>query len=628
MSKGGIKGWKKVHSGPDHSVLRNEHGHELKIAHSALSPKMRGQLAEIPVHTPDVKDTNPASNRTVSHEKGRIKMADGGDVKKNDPNKAWTQKDKEDFSKGASSSDPTTLEQAKENLKKALGFADGGEVNPKLEQSKTAPREVARPNIPESHDAQVDFLYHDAKVMGPGFADGGEVSIGDLSGAAPSEIPEALRAKELPPAPVEAPPALYGVTPDTQSTMSSAPLPGSMEAAPMMPMAASQAPAPQAAPAGNQDPFGTQAAAGMFSKGIEEQRQGIAGEARALGQQGKAEAQALDAGQEMLKKNLQDYQAKMEKLNAHRQELLQAYGSGEIDPNHYIGSMGTGKRIATGIGLILGGLGGALTGQENPALKMINLQIDRDIEAQKANLGKKKSLLEFNQQEYGNLRDAADATRIQMNDLVSHQLKVAAAKSMDPLAKARALQAVGKLEADNANMAATLTARNTVLSGKGIDQIAPELKVTYGMPEGPAKTEAMKQLKDMQEAVSLRDDALEAFDKITKLQTLGSRLGSPLQSSRQIEAIEGPVLDKLTKDTSGRVTPETVKLIKGIFSKVGNSPETIAQAKRSLNNLLTVGMHYPALAPLRITPDQISRFNKQGQANIKVSAPVEPNKKK
>lgn len=54
------KGFKKISSDKNCTVLKHKHGHELKIAHSAISPKMKGELDKLPA----------------------VKMASGGQVKK------------------------------------------------------------------------------------------------------------------------------------------------------------------------------------------------------------------------------------------------------------------------------------------------------------------------------------------------------------------------------------------------------------------------------------------------------------------------------------------------------------------------------------------------------------------
>lgn len=58
---------KKIHSDKDISIFRDSNGHEIRVAHSALSPKMLKELQALPVHGKEPK-----------------KMADGGDASDND----------------------------------------------------------------------------------------------------------------------------------------------------------------------------------------------------------------------------------------------------------------------------------------------------------------------------------------------------------------------------------------------------------------------------------------------------------------------------------------------------------------------------------------------------------------
>jgi hypothetical protein len=129
--------------------------------------------------------------------------------------------------------------------------------------------------------------------------------------------------------------------------------------------------------------------------------------------------------------------------------------------------MGTGGRIATAIGLILGGMGGGLTHQQNPALQFLNQQIDRDIDSQKQELGKKENLLNANLRQFGNLRDATDMTRVMQNDIVSMKLREAAAKAGTPAAAAAALKAAGDLDMQSAPIQAQMALRKTVMSSMG-----------------------------------------------------------------------------------------------------------------------------------------------------------------
>ena len=72
--------------------------------------------------------------------------------------------------------------------------------------------------------------------------------------------------------------------------------------------------------------------------------------------------------------------------------------------------MSTGKQIRTALGMIISGFG-AKAGQGNLAYDMLQNNINRDIDSQKANLGKQQNLLTFAYKKYGNLNDATNMVR-------------------------------------------------------------------------------------------------------------------------------------------------------------------------------------------------------------------------
>lgn len=679
--KGSFKGWKKISSAKDHSIMRNEAGHELKIAHSSLSPKLRGQLAEIPVHEGEEKGSGPASARKTGHNKGKIMMSKGGQI---------TKREQKESIKNAIQGEPQPTRvqpvlQPGENIRPMqmvpgqVLVAPPAAVDPmaatinQMQQQSMAQNPEAVAKLNAQRQAYFERMNAAPAVVAPiaapapvaqpqtypamepvkAYAAGSDGPIGTPEdGGVPVEVIPAPKMRMPSPYELAKGYDIDNPQPDTGPSFITQniipggalpqPPPGMPEAppavsAPSQPIA-EQAPAPEAAPQPSgqasglasglgMDPYGTRTTSDIYGRGIDTEKAGIAAEARALGAQGRAEAKIAEEAAVAKQDLLDRYNIKISELNAQRQSFITQLKDSAIDPNRYLGSMDTGQRIGTAIGLIMGGIGGGMTGQENPAMKMLNMQIDRDIEAQKANVGKIKTLLEFNQQQFGNERDAATMTKVTMNDIAADKLKAAAANSMDPLAKSRALQAAGKLDQTSAAMVGQYTMRKTMLNGMAQGKVEPAKFVEFVIPES-ARPEARKELKAMQDAVALRDDTLSAFDQIAKLQTVGSRLSSPLQSKRQIEAIEGPVMDRLTKDISGRVTPQTVDLVKGIFSKTFNTPETIAKARKSLDNMLSSGMNYPTLESYQITPDMISRFNSHGKSNIPAAAPVRNKPKK
>jgi uncharacterized protein YcgL (UPF0745 family) len=95
--------------------------------------------------------------------------------------------------------------------------------------------------------------------------------------------------------------------------------------------------------------------------------------------------EAQYANQEnMLKKMDTDFKALMKTRNDRSDQLFNEVQNNKIDPKRYMANMSTGSRIASAIGVILGGLAQGLMGSDrNPGLDALNKAIDRDIEAQK-----------------------------------------------------------------------------------------------------------------------------------------------------------------------------------------------------------------------------------------------------
>lgn len=229
-----------------------------------------------------------------------------------------------------------------------------------------------------------------------------------------------------------------------------------------------QAGMPQAPAAPGFDPYASMNA-GLQSQlgGIQEQKRGAIGEAQALGQLGTQQAaQESDYG-----KNLQDridtYTQANDDLTKERTAMQADIANGHIDPDRYIKSMSTGGRILQGIGLILGGMGAGMTGGPNFAFNKMQTDIDRDIQAQRDDLGKKQNLLSNNMAQTQNLRQAMDLTRLQLNDVLSSKLRMAGDQAQDPLQKANALKSAGLLDMQSGQIQHQIAVQRAMMGGGG-----------------------------------------------------------------------------------------------------------------------------------------------------------------
>ena len=193
------------------------------------------------------------------------------------------------------------------------------------------------------------------------------------------------------------------------------------------------------APASPQDAF-------QGVPGYQEQAQGIQGTSQALQQQGKTDAALYAANakaeQDAAKQLQADLGEKMQTINHVTQDIQ----NGHIDANKYIENMDAGKKITTAIGLFLGGIAAAKTGQPNPALQFLNSQIDRDLNAQKANLENKHNLLGALERQYGNTMVAANMFKAIRANTLADQIGQAAATAQSGLAKAAGQTGVGQLK--------------------------------------------------------------------------------------------------------------------------------------------------------------------------------------
>lgn len=399
------------------------------------------------------------------------------------------------------------------------------------------------------------------------------------------------------------------------------PVPAAQAAAQQDPRLQAQVQA-ETSPKSPSDPYGTQAYSDAFTKGLAEQKAGMQQQAAAESQMGQAQSADLQKGQEIQQTALKNYQTHYQNLENERQSFINDINNNHINPKHYMDNMSTGSKIATAIGLIAGGIGEGFTHTSgNPALQFLNAQIDRDIATQKTNLGASENLLSANMRQFGNLQDATTMTKVMQTDILANQLKQEAAKAQSPLAQARLLQARGALTKESSAGMAQIAMRKTLLSGMQSGHIAPEQVIRSIVPEreqGPA----YKELQEAQTMTKARDNALAAFDQITKLNTVGNRLAHPIDSAKQINAIKGAILPALSKETAGRFTEQDAHMIEKIFDTMGAGPDAVNTARAQLNKLVSERMNFPLLRAYGIDMGSQSRYNQSGKSRIPESAPV------
>lgn len=651
MAKNIFSGWKKFSTNGKNTIMAHPSGHKMIIAHKSLKPEHLEQLHSLPFAGAD----------SVQPEK----LAKGGKVEKQDPDtdlearsaaahKAMDLSDSAESPEmamsamAASKGIPTEPQQYAEGTPDAPveavateapkapdeGDAITQDAAPKAEAAPTADPALARKR--ELYNFAAAQLNPSSggdprKVLGPNYTFG-------PNGEAPSQFNPAAWEKANQSFQVEQSNQSSAQNNAAQATMLEnksrqeaglPPLPVPQAAA-QVSQAGKEAPvagqgaqamgnAPAAPAQGAGDPYGTNAYYDSYTKGINEQKAGMAQEGKAAEAQGQAQSAAIEQGQQVIQDAQTAYNTHYNNLNQERQNFIKDINDSKIDPQHYWADKSTGSKVASAIGLILGGIGGGLdhTGG-NVVMDYLNKQIDRDIEAQKANLGTKRSLLEANMQQFHNIRDAADMTRTMQSDIMSNQLKAEAAKQSGPMAKARLLQAAGQLDQQSAPVLSQIAMRKTILGGMQSGHVAPEQVVRMIVPANE-QGGAFKELKAAQNDVALKDNVLDSFDKLSSINTVMGKLNP--QTRLQVAALKNATLDKLTKDVSGRVTPETVHLIGSLFDTAIAGKQSVGVLRNELNKLVSQGMHYPMLKAYGIDPASAGRFGQSGKSRFTEQPP-------
>lgn len=623
-----LKDWKKLSSNKVHSVLENKDGHKLTIKHAALHPKMREQLAAIPMAKGGEvdptqehllagdKEPNKIEKEVVNEEKKkRIKMYEGG--KTAHPPHSWDPVPEEDeVAPPAKEKQPDPYAwtnnlnpilnptQSKAKGGPVQRYADGGEPE--------VPSDLSMSDIaaPQSQDD----IYRQAIADSRASSNQKAINIvNTLKNAAKFMVNGPQDTTSAP------------ATPPTES------LPPQATASPIVqsPSGATTSPSqPEQVQDINTNPI---------LSGIKTEQEGLeqqykAGAAMAQGQQA-----ALEQDQQARNQAIGNYQARSQQLDDERQGFVDDLQNSHIDPNHYLNSMGTSGRISTDIGLILGGMGAGLAGGPNYAYQRLQQNIDRDVASQQTNIGIKQNLLSANLRQFGNLRDATDMTRVMQNDAVSHQMQQAAAKAGTQQALGNYLVAKGALDQKSAMLMATIGARQTINQpGANPLEVNHALNVLRMVDPAQAKEVEGRYVPGMGIATVPVPEAVRS--QLIERNTLGSAINQLIAFQKKyggtLEGIADPTIrhsgEALAKQVQdqyrrgnqqGVFKPAEAEFVNGVisdtpsslFSKYTKLPgyKMAAQINQANLNQLKSGYGLKTPAPTVMGPPPASPFKKK-----------------
>jgi len=346
-------------------------------------------------------------------------------------------------------------------------------------------------------------------------------------------------------------------------------------------------------------PGPTQSDLSQFQKNVNLEAAGTYGAANAKAKELDEVALAHKNSNKAIKEVMDTYNTKIANLDKENKALSDDIASQKIDPTRFYQNMSTGQKIFRSIALVLGGLGASLTKGPNIAYEMIEKEVERDIEAQKANIGKKQNLLSANMQKYGNINAAQQATMMQINAAIQGQIAQAAAKYGGAFANANAQALVAKLKNENLVRGQELKATvfrhemmSKLMKGGTEGAMDPAPFVKFLVPPEHQK-KVFDEIETAKNATRNRGAILEAFDNASKeerlmsaesLQQKGQALKNllPGQSSPSVGALRQGILP-LFADIEGTVREAAIEnTFHNIAPRPGDDDKTIEIKRNAL----------------------------------------------
>lgn len=336
-----------------------------------------------------------------------------------------------------------------------------------------------------------------------------------------------------------------------------------------------------------------------------------------------AKADAALEQQKILDESAKDLQleqlrfdTRMNALNQEQQKLTADVQSAKIDPTRIYDNMTTGNRVLAGISILLGGLGQGLTGaKSNPAMDVINNAIDRDIDAQKANLGKKQNLLSINLAKMGDLRNALAATKMQMMTVANTQVQAQAMKAGSKSALAAAQMFQGQMDLEMSKLKYQIASAQAMedklnapegVSAKDAVKLPQELQdKMVQLPNGnymaawnkESATEVKKKQGAMYPILSLVKEANEFMDK-------GGTLPLSVRDAKADELRERIKIQLKNLYELGQLTKGDEAIINPLLPNLGDffnakARQTVNSIQKQVNDQLNASYsaHVPGLNP-------------------------------
>lgn len=344
-------------------------------------------------------------------------------------------------------------------------------------------------------------------------------------------------------------------------------------------------------------------AMGMITEGTQKNAQ--------LQSQGLAQDAAINAQyiQDQQKRQA-DFQVAQKAIQDQNTELFNNVRDSKIDPNRLWNNADTGQKIAAGLGLIFGGIGAGMTHSTNQAAEFLQKSIDRDVEAQKTDSSNNMNLYKLGLEKYKDAQSAEQFAQLQASTILAAKIQQTAQKIGSSQALAVAQQAIGELHMKYDPIRNDLALKQVALNYGQQQQNAPQQGVNTGklnafmnagLYDPETKKDIIKEQGEYEKAKNLNDLTDQLFKQQTPNANYTNRIPGASHlptfrdSTKEYNAATGAYLDKMTKDLTGRVTPQSMENLKTSLPIAGDSPEVTAIKRNAFKDLIKSGFTFPTL---------------------------------
>lgn len=310
-------------------------------------------------------------------------------------------------------------------------------------------------------------------------------------------------------------------------------------------------------------------------------------------------SQKMMAYQQMIQKT-------MEERRRVREEFAQKVKERKFEPKGMYGE-DTGRNILTVVSLLLGGMAGGLLKQENPALKIINDEIERDLLRQKENMSFEDNLYKDNLNMLGDEVAAYTQSMNQMRQIALLQMEEMMGRAYDPSNPLMALN----MQAEAAKLRAQIDASDLSVSKRqqkekilqalesssGVSKMDPSTIVPILDVEAGDKAKIFEEIKDRQTIASTMPEVLRLFEQakeenkafygiLPKPTTFPIPFYGQLKRPDSVKALE-TLLTPLIKTQGPAREPEMRRVFDAIIPGPFDSEEDQVLKRNALKQFIT-----------------------------------------